>query len=120
RSEPTTVATLQAFVAAESDAWMLVRTELRRFYERALASGQGTRPELPPPGDDTALLGQTPPAAIAAALGEAPDWARLLGKRVAELHTALTTDGTDPAFAPEPYTTLHQRGTYHGMRNVTR
>ena len=119
RREPTTVATLQAFVAAESDAWTLVRTELRRYYERALASGQGTRPELPPPGDDTALLGQAPPPTIAAVLGEAPDWARLLGKRVAELHGALTSDPSDPAFAPEPYSSLDQRGTYQGMRNVT-
>jgi len=119
RGEPTTIATLQGFVPTESDAWTLVRTELRRFYERVLASGQGIKPELPPPGNDTALLGQAPPPAVKETLGEALEWARLLGKRVAEVHSALIADATDPGFSPEPYSTLDQRGTYQSMRNVT-
>jgi maltose alpha-D-glucosyltransferase/alpha-amylase len=47
--------------------------------------------------------------------------ARLLGQRTAELHLALAHDSEDPAFAPEPFTTLYQRSLYESMRkSVTR
>jgi maltose alpha-D-glucosyltransferase/alpha-amylase len=36
--------------------------------------------------------------------------------RTAELHLALASDELDPAFAPEPYTTLYQRSLYQAMR----
>ena len=120
RGEPSTVATLQEFVPAESDAWAMVKTELRRFYERVLARNEpAIGPELPPPGDDTALLGKEPPPVLRESIGEALDWARLLGRRVAELHVALTSDAHDLTFAPEPYSSLDQRGAYQGMRNCT-
>src|SRR5262249_50204704 len=64
RGEPSTVATLQSYVSAESDAWKLARDQLRQYYERVLARGPESRPELPPPGDDTTLLDQEPPAAM--------------------------------------------------------
>jgi maltose alpha-D-glucosyltransferase/alpha-amylase len=38
--------------------------------------------------------------------------AALLGKRTAELHLALSSDAEDPAFAPEPFTLLHQRSMF--------
>jgi maltose alpha-D-glucosyltransferase/alpha-amylase len=45
--------------------------------------------------------------------------ARLLGQRTAEMHLALASDFEDPAFAPEPFTTLYQRSIYQSMRNLT-
>jgi maltose alpha-D-glucosyltransferase/alpha-amylase len=120
RREATTIATLQAFVPAESDAWSLARSELRRYYERTLAHAAEVRPDQPPPGDDVTLLDQTPPDSVREAIGAAAfDTAHLLGQRVAELHLALAGDPGDPAFAPEPYSTLDQRSTYQSMRNVT-
>jgi hypothetical protein len=45
--------------------------------------------------------------------------ARLLGHRTAELHLALGSRSTDPAFAPEPFTELYRRSLYQSMRNST-
>ena len=45
--------------------------------------------------------------------------ADLLGRRTAELHLALASDREDPAFAPEPFTSLYQRSLYQSMRNQT-
>jgi maltose alpha-D-glucosyltransferase/alpha-amylase len=119
RGEPTTVATLQAFVHAEADAWTFTRDQLRRYYEEVLARGPGTRPDLPPPGDDLTLLEHLPPDTVRDAIGATFDWARLLGRRVAEIHLALSSVAADPAFTPESYSTLDQRSVYQTMRNVT-
>ncbi len=48
------------------------------------------------------------------------EWASLLGRRTAELHAALTSDGRDPEFAPEPLTALDRQALYHGARSLTR
>jgi maltose alpha-D-glucosyltransferase/alpha-amylase len=49
-------------------------------------------------------------------LGEA----ELLGQRTAELHDALGAPTDDPAFAPEPYTSLDRRALYQSMRTRSR
>src|SRR5690606_9105987 len=45
--------------------------------------------------------------------------AQLMGRRIAEMHAALTGDGLDPALAPEPLTSHHQRSVYQSQRNLT-
>jgi maltose alpha-D-glucosyltransferase/alpha-amylase len=44
--------------------------------------------------------------------------ARLLAQRTAEMHLALAADTEDPAFAPEPPSTLYLRSVYQSMRNL--
>jgi maltose alpha-D-glucosyltransferase/alpha-amylase len=51
--------------------------------------------------------------------GVYPERARQLGQRTAELHLALAQDEAGGPFAPEPFTTLHQRGLYQAMRTST-
>jgi maltose alpha-D-glucosyltransferase/alpha-amylase len=119
RGEPSTVATLQAFVPAESDAWTLARNELRRFYELVLAGGQEARTAPPPAGDELALLDLQPPPAMRERLGTFFETVRLLGRRVGELHLTLASAIPDPAFAPEAVSALDQRSIYQTMRNVT-
>jgi maltose alpha-D-glucosyltransferase/alpha-amylase len=41
-----------------------------------------------------------------------------LGERTAELHLALGSAPDDPAFAPEPFSTLYQRSLYQSMRTA--
>ncbi len=61
---------------------------------------------LPPPLDEL-LAGQT------------LEMVRLLGRRTGELHRALAWP-EDPAFAPEPFTTLYQRALYQSVQTKAR
>jgi maltose alpha-D-glucosyltransferase/alpha-amylase len=45
---------------------------------------------------------------------------RLLGQRAAEMHLALAGATDDPAFAPEPFTSLYQRSLYQSLRSQAR
>jgi len=51
-------------------------------------------------------------------IGSYLELVRGLGQRTAELHEALATVADDPAFAPEPFTTLIQRSSYQALRNL--
>jgi maltose alpha-D-glucosyltransferase/alpha-amylase len=53
-------------------------------------------------------------------LGSHIEWASLLGRRTGELHVALTSDPSDPAFAREPLTAVTRRALFHGARSMTK
>ncbi len=115
-----TVGVLQEFVANEGDAWALMLDAVADAYERAATGATGSLAAGPV---TTALLldSAADPAveeASRALAGTALEHARLLGQRTAELHLALG-DGTEPAFAPEPFTMFYQRSLYQSMRNLT-
>ena len=60
---------------------------------------------------------ETDPSPQAAELiGSYLESARLLGRRLAELHVALATPDGDPAFAPEPIGPLYLRSVYQSLR----
>jgi trehalose synthase-fused probable maltokinase len=50
------------------------------------------------------LARSEPPPQIAEAVGGYVETAERLGRRTAEMHIALASDASDPAFAPEPFT----------------
>jgi maltose alpha-D-glucosyltransferase/alpha-amylase len=115
-SERRTIAVLQGFVANEGDAWKFTLGELHRYLENA-----ATRSESAPTIEKTLveLLVLNEPDPLAAELiGHYLDAARLMGKRVAELHLALASTADDPDFATEPYSTLYQRSTFQSMQNL--
>ena len=116
RGEHRNLAILQGFVPNEGDAWQFTRAELDRFLETAATSSN------PPPSTEKTLvelLELPEPDPIAAEMaGHYLDSARLMGKRVAELHLALASTADDPDFAIEPYSTLYQRSTYQSMHNL--
>src|SRR5262249_3493690 len=61
--------------------------------------------------------GAVPPPDLYERIGTYLPSARLLGERTAELHVALASAPPElPAFAPEPFSTLHQRSLYESMR----
>jgi maltose alpha-D-glucosyltransferase/alpha-amylase len=117
RGPAVTLATLERFVPNEGDAWGHARAEVSRYFERVLASGEPA-PPLPPGAGAADLVGVAPPPGFLHHVGVWLDSARLLGRRVAEMHRRLAT-GTGPAFAPEPYSALDQRSLYQSMRNLT-
>jgi trehalose synthase-fused probable maltokinase len=105
---PITIAMLQAFVPNQGDAWCYTLGQLDR-YLTSLAWQQGKG--LEPAG----LPGRT---LIASSLLENYlDRARLLGRRTAELHLALSSGTDDPAFAPEPFTLSYQESLYRSVHD---
>jgi maltose alpha-D-glucosyltransferase/alpha-amylase len=95
--EKTTIAMLQGLVANEGDGWAWFLQRLSRFYSHVSLNSKV--PVVPPPEFGTNRL--------------RPDWmpeigyetmaaSALLGRRTAEMHIALSSPSTDPAFIPEP------------------
>ena len=117
RAEPSTVAVLQRFVPNEGTAWDHACAEVGRFYERVLASHD--EPELPPPpqGALAAHAAQTLPAGLTETMSAYCSVAQLLGTRTADMHVAFASSD-DPAFAPEPFSSLDRRSTYQSFRNL--
>ena len=96
--QPATQAILQEFVPNQGDAWRYALRILTAFYENVRDTQE---PELSPSGELLEFAGES----MARLFNEIG----LLGKRTAELHLALTSDGDDPAFAPEPFTKEFQK-----------
>ena len=97
RSAPMSVCILQQFVPNRGDAWEFTLAAARDFFSL----------RTQPPPAAPALLASATPAEQAEAerlVGPYLDSARLLGRRTAELHVALTPDSADEAFAPEEFT----------------
>ncbi len=117
--EPVTLAILQGFVRNFGDAWSLTLGELRDYYRRT-ASDSYDSAEAPPlaQGHPLRLANMSIPEETSA-IGDYMRWSRLLGRRTAEMHIALASDPTDPAFAPEPYTPEYQRAMYNSMNALT-
>jgi maltose alpha-D-glucosyltransferase/alpha-amylase len=123
--EPMTLAVLQGFVPNEGDAWSFTLDALGRYFERARTGwGRGDFGPAPVPPQAVAELvdaagGEHPPAELYERIGTYLPTVRLLGERTAELHIALASAPPDnPAFAPEPFSTLHQRSLYESMRTA--
>jgi maltose alpha-D-glucosyltransferase/alpha-amylase len=120
-SEPIVIGHLQAFVPNEGDAWTYTLDVAHQYFERVLSE---TAEDPIPPQLPASLLDMNP-SAIPQKLQELIgalylDMASVLGRRTGDLHKALARSTDDPAFAPEPFTTLYQRSVYQSMRNLTR
>ncbi|OGR56407.1 MAG: hypothetical protein A2X36_11655 [Elusimicrobia bacterium GWA2_69_24] len=90
-----TLAVLQGFVPNRGDAWTYSLAEARRFLDGS-------------PEEDSLHNGSYLKSA------------RLLGRRVAELHLALSRITNDPAFRPEPFTLQSLRRLRGSMRDRAR
>jgi maltose alpha-D-glucosyltransferase/alpha-amylase len=76
--------------------------------------------QLPPtPKSLVAASKVDPPEIAVKAVGGYLDSARLLGRRTAELHAALSSDPTDAAFAPERISPLDQRSIYQSISGLS-
>jgi maltose alpha-D-glucosyltransferase/alpha-amylase len=117
REEPMTLGILQTFVQNYGDAWEYTRDVLLRYFETILAE----RPTSEPMSKAALLemVTQEPPQRLREMTDAYLESARLLGRRTAELHVALSSSAADPAFSPEPFSKLYQRSLYQSMRNLT-
>jgi maltose alpha-D-glucosyltransferase/alpha-amylase len=115
---PTTVASVEAFVAGATSAWKVAADEVHRFFERVLAAPPGVTCPLAPTDHALVLAGQDPPPVVREMIGSYRETAAQIGARVAELHLALAGEQGDPAFAAEPYSALDRRSKYQSLRNL--
>jgi maltose alpha-D-glucosyltransferase / alpha-amylase len=105
---PMTLGVLQGFVPNQGDAWQYTLASLGVFWPEALhsfsqISNSPVSAKSQKPDDDPV------PAIARQICGSYLDRIALLGQRTAEMHLALASDPTDPAFAPELYQALFQQ-----------
>jgi maltose alpha-D-glucosyltransferase/alpha-amylase len=117
--EPLTLAILQGFVSNQGDAWEYTLDSLEGYYDAAASSGADDVPQTPQGNHLLEALDEEVPVSVSDALGPYLDSARLLGRRTAEMHLALSSDASDPAFAPEPFTSEYLRTRYQSVSGLT-
>ncbi len=118
KAEPSTIAVVHKFIPNEGDAWSYTLDALSSFFERVLALRADENPELPE-GSLIGLAGQEMTPAVSMLIDTYAESVKLLGRRTAELHLALSSETRDPRFAPEPFSMHYQRSIYQSMRNTT-
>lgn len=99
------VGILQRFVSNQGDAWKFTLEALKGFWEEAAKRLDGP-PNLSAEAANPALAYDSDAAIPSTAdelIGPYLAQVELLGRRTAELHVALASDSSKPAFAPEPF-----------------
>ncbi len=117
--EPTSIAVLHAFIENQGDAWQYTRDSLSRFFEAALARRESEHVDPAGARHPFDLRNRDVPQHVQELIGSYLDSAHLLGQRTAELHLALSSDLSDPQFAPEPFTDHYRQAFYHSMAGLT-
>ena len=117
--ESMTLGVLRVFAPGEGDAWHITLDALRRLFDQVL-TGSLRLPEVQRgPRSLVDLSEQEIPPEAQELLGSYLETARLMARRTAEMHIALSSGG-DPAFEPEPFTPMYQRSLYQSMRGQVR
>jgi maltose alpha-D-glucosyltransferase/alpha-amylase len=96
----------ESFIANEGDAWQLTIDHAQRYYEQALTRQAG----------QLLLAGAAPDSAYAELIPDFAPLLRLLGKRTAELHSALFANASSGA---RPFNALSSRAFYQSVRNLS-
>ncbi len=117
--EPITLAILQGFVRNQGDAWYYTLDGLREYFTRMRSLEYAPTDADLPEESLLELIKRPLPAQAEECIGAYLQSARLLGQRTAELHVALASDATDPAFAPERFTIAFQRSLHKSMHSLT-
>lgn len=110
---------LQEKVENQGDSWIMAIDSVGRFYERVMAKAK--KEKLPQLINKPALRFEDAPELIQEFIGRG-FYERVvrLGQRTAEMHLALASDKSTPAFAPEAFTANYQRSLYSALRKLTR
>jgi maltose alpha-D-glucosyltransferase/alpha-amylase len=115
-----TLGILQGYAPNQGNAWEYALRTLRDFYERVESSPDGPgNMAQPRQGGLLVLADQDPSSEALGTAGPFLGAARILGERTAQLHLALASATTDPAFTPEPFTPAVQQGLEESMRDWT-
>jgi maltose alpha-D-glucosyltransferase/alpha-amylase len=110
---------LQEKVENQGEAWTMSVDSVGRFYERVLAGAKSIK--LPKLVNRSSIKFEEAPEVIQEFIGRG-FYERMvrLGQRTAEMHMALASDNSNPAFTPETFTPNYQRSLYSSLRKLVR
>ena len=110
-AKPMAQGMLQRFVPNQGDAWTFTLKSLANYYDevRKIVNAGGATSA----GDQVRI-----PDCAKSAVETYLAAAELLGERTAEMHLALASDASDPAFAPEPFTMESQQALEQSMSGL--
>jgi maltose alpha-D-glucosyltransferase/alpha-amylase len=110
---------LQEKVDNQGDAWNVTIDSVGRFYERIMTKAK--KEKFPKLINSSALTFEEAPEIIQEFIGKG-FYERVvrLGQRTAEMHLALASDNSNPAFAPEYFTSNYQRALYSSLRKLVK
>lgn len=117
---PTTIAVLHGFIPNQGDAWSYTLDNVKRFFERILATA---------PAETKGLADADNYLKVGAGLDITEEERQLIGpylvsvevlaKRTAEFHKTMAAGRESSEFAPESFSDLYRRSLYQSMRNGT-
>jgi maltose alpha-D-glucosyltransferase/alpha-amylase len=119
KGELSIVGVVQEFISGQGDAWQLTLDALHRYFDQILTNG-GPPPIIDGQRSAVESSDQEIPSPVRELLGSYLETARLMARRIGELHVALASVSADPAFVPEPFTSQYQRSLYQSMRGRIR
>ncbi|HEY0770513.1 MAG TPA: alpha-amylase, partial [Sphingobacteriaceae bacterium] len=110
---------LQEKVDNQGDSWGMAVDSVGRYYERVITKAKGLK--LPKLNNNPAIKFEDAPEIIQELVGRG-FYERVvrLGQRTAEMHMALASDASNPAFSPETFTANYQRSLYSSLRKLLR
>ena len=114
RTSSYSLGILQNYVQNEGDAWQLTLGHVQRYYDdlRVKIKAGIALPALSALSGDPVQLPEIMHELIG---GVYLNIIEKLAERTAEMHLSLASLDSDPAFAPEAFTTLYQRSIYQAM-----
>ena len=108
---------LQENVQNLGDAWVMTMNAMTAYYDAVLNLSRSA--EFPGLVEKTTLMFADAPPLIQQLIGSGfSEQVMLLGRRTAEMHRALASEHTDPAFVPESLTQVDLNGLYGDFRQL--
>jgi maltose alpha-D-glucosyltransferase / alpha-amylase len=110
---------MQEKVENQGDAWNMAVDSVGRYYERVITKAKTVK--LPKLINKPAIKFEDAPEIIQEFIGRGfYERVARLGQRTAEMHLALGSDSSNPAFTPEQFTANYQRSLYSSWRKLVR
>jgi trehalose synthase-fused probable maltokinase len=114
--KPMSQGMLQKFVPNQGDAWGFTLKSLANYYDevrKITGTGKTAAGGVSTPGNFDGVP-DTAKSSVETYLASV----ELLGQRTAEMHLALASDASDPAFAPEPFTMDSQQALEQSVNRL--